>query len=898
MCPQRGRAAGVAHKLQTAFSVRAWHCLAREAAEQELATSLSQGLTANEAARRLAAQGRNLLQQAPPRSAWRMLLDQFRDFMILMLLAAALVSAAIGEGVDSLAIVAILVVNACIGFAQEYRAAQAMQALKRLAAARARVLRAGVPAEIDAAELVVGDVVILEAGDLIPADVRIVEAAAFGVDESVLTGESVPVEKQVDALADPALGVAERINLAFKGTVATRGRARALVFATGMATELGRIATLLRQEEGARTPLQQRLSVLGTRLAYAALAICALVFAFGALRGESMLLMFMTAVSLAVAAVPEALPAVVTVALALGAAKMVRNQALIRRLPAVETLGSVSFICSDKTGTLTQNRMRVESIYLAGSAAVAPIAAAATKEAECLLRAAALNNDARGNAPDAWSGDPTEIALLAAAHAAGFRKDVLEREYPRIAELPFDSTRKMMTTVHVHGAELTALVKGAPERVLARCVGAHGAAGSLALEAALQRANTMAADGLRVIAFARRRLDGTAQLRALEQIESGLEFLGFAGLIDPARPEAKDAVGLCQDAGIAVVMITGDHPATAAHIARQLGIAAEAGTGQGSRVVAGTELAAMSASELRACVREVRVYARVDPEQKIRIVAALQEHGECVAMTGDGVNDAPALKRADIGVAMGRVGTDVAREASDMVLLDDNFATIVRAVHEGRRIYDNIRRFVLFVLAGNSGEILAIAAAPVFGLPIPLLPIHLLWVNLVTDGLPGLALAAERADADVMRQAPRPRAESVFARGLWQRILWIGILIGAMTLATQAWAFHGGSPRWQTMAFCVLTFAQMGLALAVRSERRSLWSLGLCSNRPLLAAVALTIVLQLAVVYLPAANAIFKTEPLTAFELGWCGATGMMVLAAVEAQKWLIRVRVLKIDRG
>ena len=870
---------------------RPWHCLAPGAAAQVLGAPLAQGLTAEEAARRLGSGGRNELQEAPPRSPWRMLLDQFRDFMILMLIAAALVSGAIGEVVDSIAIVAILVVNACIGFVQEYRAAQAMQALKRLAAARARVLRGGVQAEIDAAELVAGDVVMLEAGDLIPADVRLVEIAAFEVDEAVLTGESVPVEKRVEALDDAALGVADRTNLAFKGTVATRGRARALVFATGMATELGRIATLLRQDEGTRTPLQRRLSSLGTRLAYAAIAICALVFVFGALRGESLLLMFMTAVSLAVAAVPEALPAVVTVALALGAAKMVRNQALIRRLPAVETLGSVSFICSDKTGTLTQNHMRVESLYIAGAAGVVPLANCRSAEpgandppAEWLLRAAALNNDAHGDAPESFRGDPTEVALLAAAHAAGFRKDLLEREYPRVAELPFDSTRKMMTTVHSLGAEQIALVKGAPERVLEHCVRVHGTDRPFVRAEALQRAEGMAADGLRVIAFACRRLARMPVARATEALESELGFLGLFGLIDPARPEAGDAVRLCQDAGIAVVMITGDHPATAAHIARALGIAPA-----GARVIAGAELARMSEAELAACVREVRIYARVDPEQKIRIVTALQQHGECVAMTGDGVNDAPALRRAEIGVAMGRAGTDVAREASDMVLLDDNFATIVRAVREGRRIYDNIRRFVLFVLAGNTGEIIAIAAAPLFGLPIPLLPIHLLWVNLVTDGLPGLALAAERADADLMRQAPRPRDESMFARGLWQRILWVGLLIGAMTLAVQGWAWQGASPRWQTMAFCVLTFAQMGLALAVRSERRSLASLGLFSNPALLGAVVLTVVLQFAVVYLPAANVVFKTEPLTALEMLLCAAAALTVLLAVELNKWRMR---------
>jgi len=862
-------------------AARAWHCISPEAAAQALGSGLAGGLSEQEAARRLAADGPNLLREAPPRPAWRMLLDQFRDFMILMLLAAALVSGAIGEVVDSLAIVAILIVNACIGFVQEFRAAKAMQALKRLAAARARVLRGGVIVEIDAAGLVAGDLVLLETGDLVPADLRLVETAAFEVDEAVLTGESVPVAKQVDALADPALGVADRINLAYKGTVATRGRAHALVYATGMATELGRIATLLRQDEGMRTPLQRRLSALGTRLAYAALTVCALVFVAGALRGESLLLMFMTAVSLAVAAVPEALPAVVTVALALGAAKMVRNQALIRRLPAVETLGSVSYICSDKTGTLTQNRMHAESLYLAGAGAAV---AAATREAAWLMRAAALNNDASGAAPEAMRGDPTEVALLAAALAAGHGKAQLEREYPRVAELPFDSARKMMSTVHRQGTQFIALVKGAPERVLEQCVRMHGTDAPFERSAALQFAADMAAGGMRVIAFACRRFERMPDVRACAAFESELEFLGLFGLIDPPRPEAVEAVRTCQSAGIAVVMITGDHPATAANIARQLGIAAD-----GARVISGAELARMSEADLASCVGELRVYARVDPEQKIRIVTALQARGACVAMTGDGVNDAPALRRADIGVAMGRAGTDVAREASDMVLLDDNFATIVRAVREGRRIYDNIRRFVFFVLAGNTGEILAIAAAPLFGLPIPLLPIHLLWVNLVTDGLPGLALAAERAESDLMRQAPRPRDESMFAHGLWQRILWVGLLIGALTLAVQGWAWQSRLPHWQTMAFCVLTFAQMGLALAVRSERRSLASIGLFSNPALLGAVALTVALQFLVVYLPAANAVFRTAPLSAPQMLLCLGAGLSVLAAVELNKWRVR---------
>ncbi len=868
----------------TGLQHRAWHQLDCAEAARVSGASLASGLSEQEAQDRIARYGRNELAQPKKRPAWRMLLAQFQDFMILMLLAAALLSGAIGELADSLAIVAILVVNATIGFTQEYRAEKAMQALRRLAAARARVLRDGKLLDVEAAELVPGDVVLLEAGDLIPADLRLIEIAAFEVDESVLTGESVPVEKQLDELADADLAVADRINLAYKGTVATRGHARGLVVATGMATELGRIAGLLGEQEGVETPLQHRLAVLGTRLAYAALSVCAAVFALGLARGEPTLLMFMTAVSLAVAAVPEALPAVVTIALALGAAKMVRNQALIRQLPAVETLGSVSFICSDKTGTLTQNRMQVESVYLAGAPAAVPVDSLAQVEgAQWLFRAAALNNDAQAQASGDIRGDPTEAALLACAAGAGFSKAALEREYPRAAELPFDSARKMMTTVQRQSSGYVALVKGAPERVLERCVRLYGNGAPFEPAESLRIAGAMAADGLRVIAFACRRFQTLPT--ADTALETELEFLGLFALIDPPRPEAGEAVRQCQEAAIAVVMITGDHPATALHIARQLGIAQA-----GARAVSGTELAHMDEQELAARVREARVYARVDPEQKIRIVMALQQEGECVAMTGDGVNDAPALHRADIGVAMGRVGTDVAREASDMVLLDDNFATIVRAVHEGRRIYDNIRRFVLFVLASNTGEILAVAAAPALGLPLPLLPIQLLWVNLVTDGLPGLALAAEPATSDLMGQPPRPRDESVFARWLWQRIVWIGCLIGVMTLVVQATVLRSGSPHWQTMAFCILTFAQMGLVLAVRSERRSLASLGLTSNLPLLLAVMLTVVLQFAVVYLPVANAIFKTQALTPMEMLLCMGGGISVFAAVEIEKWLMRM--------
>jgi len=859
-----------------------WHSRDVDRVAAMLDTSVSQGLESGVAERRLA-QGRNEIAEAPPRPAWLVFLDQFRDFMIGMLLVAAALSAAIGEITDSLVIAAILVLNALIGAAQELRAERAVRSLKKFAAVNAKVLRGGAVLYQDASELVPGDVVLVEAGDLVPADLRLFETAAFRMNESTLTGESVEVDKFSHAIAEPELTLGDRRNMAFRGTFASHGRARGLVVATGMNTELGRIAAYLGAGERDKTPLQERLAGFGRRLALMALSICALVFIHGLLRGEPLVLMFMTAVSLAVAAVPEALPAVVTVALALGAARMVRHQALARRLPAVETLGSVSVICSDKTGTLTQNRMWVESLYAPDGERIVTGKPGDGSLPLRLFQAMALNNDARGESPQA---EPTEAALLAAARAAGMDKAAIERELPRVAEIPFDSSRKMMTTVHRSAEGWVAYTKGAPERVLPRCIRLlrGGEPDGFGPVEPMLLAERMAAEGMRVIAYARRQWPRLPDTDDSDGTETELEFLGLVGLIDPPRPEAAEAVALCAGAGITPVMITGDHPATAANIAVRLGIARA-----GARVINGIELARMGDAELAECAREVRVYARVDPEQKIRIVEALQRNGLCVAMTGDGVNDAPALKRADIGVAMGRSGTDVAREAADMVLLDDNFATIVRAVSEGRRIYDNIRRFVRFVMGGNTGEILTIFAAPFLGLPLPLLPIHLLWVNLLTDGLPGLALAAEPASPDVMRRPPRPRGESLFAHGLWQQVVWVGLLIAVLTLSVQAWGFAQGNSHWQTMAFTVLTFAQLAQSLAVRSERDSLFAIGVSSNPALLGAVALTALLQLAVIYLPAANTIFKTQPLTGFELALCISAGLAVLLAVEFEKWLIR---------
>lgn len=816
-----------------------------------------------------------------------MLLDQFTDFMILVLIGAAIISGIIGEPADALAIVVIVILNGAIGFVQEYRAERAIAALKLLAAQSARVKRDGETTIVPAIRLVPGDLVSVEAGDVLPADLRLVDAAKFKVDEAALTGESVPVEKRTNPLGEEDLSLGDRLNMGYKGTLATYGRGTGLVVATGMCTELGKIAALLEKQEVLKTPLQRRLAVFGRRLAIAALAICGIIFIVGLLRGESAVLMFLTAVSLAVAAIPEALPAIVTVALALGARRMVKKQALIRRLPAVETLGSVTYICSDKTGTLTQNKMRVEVLFADGRMESDVVRLGSYDGSwPHLFKAMAVSNDAVKNQDNRLIGDPTETALYLAAEEAGVSKKELLDTMPRLAELPFDSDRKRMTTFHRRDEEVVAFTKGAPEAVLALCDKAlvGDVSGSIDQEALAKQAETMASEGLRVLAVACRAWTIVPPDPTPEEVERELTFLGFVGLMDPPREEAAKAVALCKSAGITPVMITGDHPATARAIATKLGIIENNGG-----VVTGQELERMTDTVLERRIEEIRVFARVAPEQKIRLVKALQRKGEFVAMTGDGVNDAPALNAADIGVAMGITGTDVAREASHMTLLDDNFATIVAAVREGRRIFDNIRKFIKYTMTSNSGEIWTIFLAPFFGLPIPLLPIHILWVNLVTDGLPGLALALEPEEPGLMRRPPRPPNESIFAHGMWQDIIWIGLLMGGVALFTQAWAYHTGHAHWQTMVFTVLTLSQMGNVLALRSERSSFFQLGFWSNRPMVGAVVLTFVLQLATIYVPTLNSIFKTEPLDAEELVVCLVLSSIVFCAVEAKKWVIR---------
>jgi Ca2+-transporting ATPase len=845
-----------------------------------------QGITSEEARKRLREFGSNELQEKKQKTLLMMFLDQFRDFMILVLMAAAIVSGFIGDITDTIAIMAIVVLNAIIGFIQEYKAEKAMAALKKMAALTATVIRSGMPATIDASEIVPGDIVLLEAGRIVPADMRLIETVQLKVEEAALTGESVPIEKHVKALHDELLPIGDRKNMVYKGTFVTYGRGKGLIVATGMHTELGKIATMLQEEEEVKTPLQKRLATFGQKLAVAVLAICAIVFSIGIMRGEPALLMLLTAISLAVAAIPEALPAVVTISLALGAKKMVKQNALIRRLPAVETLGSVTYICSDKTGTLTLNKMTVEEIYVDGNVvAVKDLGTGMSKE---LFTALALSNDAQADVSGNVIGDPTEVALYNIAKENGFDKKALEKDFPRAAEIPFDSDRKCMTTIHtLSDGKFISFTKGAIDALIDKSVDIQTSEGLKTVDSeAIHRINErMAADGLRVLCIAMRKWDALPDDVSPENVETGLTILGLTGMMDPPRGEAQEAVTLCKTAGIKPVMITGDHPITAKTIAKKLGILED----DSKAIITGKELEKLSLEEFEEKVEHIRVYARVAPEQKLKIVKALQDKGQFVAMTGDGVNDAPALKRADIGVAMGITGTDVSKEAAHMILLDDNFATIVKAVREGRKIYDNIRKFIKYLLTTNSGEIWTLFLAPLVGLPIPLLPIHILWINLVTDGLPALALSAEPAEGDVMGRPPRHPKESIFTHGLGLHAIWVGLLMAGIVLFVQAWAIKTEHAHWQTMVFTVLCLTQLGHVLAIRSEKESLFKIGLFSNKYLLVAVILTFILQMATVYVSALNPIFKTEPLTFNELIFTLVLSSVVFFVVEIEKFIRR---------
>ena len=885
-----------------------WHIKNIDEVYKDLGSS-PEGLSSDKVQKRIEKYGLNELIETKKKTVFMMFLDQFKDFMIMILIAAAVVSGMIGELVDTIAIVVIVILNAIIGFVQEYRAEQAMKALKQMAAPSALTLRNNNVTSIDASELVPGDIVYLEAGRIVPADIRLTEIAHLKIEEAALTGESVSVEKNIDTLTDESVPLGDRKNLAFKGTIVSYGRGTGIVVGTGMETELGRIATLLQEEEGVKTPLQKRLAKFGQRLGIVVLAICAIVFIAGLLRGEAVLLMFLTAISLAVAAIPEALPAVVTISLALGAKKMVKQNALVRKLPAVETLGSVTYICSDKTGTLTLNKMTVEEIYVDGmlirgkelrvkSHVEDDLKTQNSKPAcrqaglKTLMTAMVLNNDSNKGEDGTLIGDPTETALVEAAENAGYIKDEMEKSLPRISEIPFDSDRKRMTTFHSSKeGDFISFTKGALESILEQSKNIITSEGVMNLDESIRKeiidaSQKMASDGLRTLAFAKRKWESLPDDITPDNAERGLTFLGMTGLVDPPREEAREAVATCKTAGIKPVMITGDHPLTAKTIAKRLGIIDDI-----DGVMTGQELSKLSVKEFEKRVEEIRVYARVAPVQKIKIVKALQDKGEFVAMTGDGVNDAPALKRADIGVAMGITGTDVSKEASHMILLDDNFATIVKAVKEGRRIFDNIRKFIKYTMTSNSGEIWTIFLPPFLGLPIPLLPIHILWINLVTDGLPGLALAVEPAEKGIMQKPPRHPKESIFAHGLGYHLFWVGLLMGGVSVFTQAWFIRTGDTHWQTMVFTVLSLSQMGHVLAIRSDRESLFKLGLFSNKPLLGAVLLTFALQMATIYVPVLNPIFRTAPLTASELAITLMLSSIVFFAVEIEKWWFRRR-------
>jgi Ca2+-transporting ATPase len=896
---------------QVSTDTRQWWAQDAASIAALLDTDPERGLLANQVADRQARYGPNELEEEPVQPPWRILLMQFANTMIVVLLVAAVVMVSIGEPTDAVVIGAIVVLNALIGFFQEYRAERAMAALRTMTAPSARVIRDGAESAIAATALVPGDVVALEAGDIVAADARLVESPNLRVNEAALTGESVPVDKDEDLLPDGAGEViGDRRNMVFKGTSVVYGRARGIVVATGMATELGQIAGLLQQHQAPRTPLQKRLAVLGRWLAVAAIAICVVVFLAGVARGEDVEVMFLTAVSLAVAAIPEALPAVVTIGLAMGAQRMIRHNTLIRRLPAVETLGSVTVICTDKTGTLTQGRMLAERLWtLDGEDTVSGsgykpsgelVRSGVRREVNAgsplasLLTAAALCNDAVLVPPgtdDEWSivGDPTEGALLAVASKLGFDRERMNLRYPRVAEIPFDSDRKRMLTIHRTDEPEDRLVaaKGAIESMIGAVTRVATGTGDVPIDDELRRvvldkAADFAAQGYRVLAIAGRTVSDGEIGHVLES-EQDLVLYGLVAMADPPRPESLAAVAACRAAGITPVMITGDHPATGQAIGVRLGIVATA-----DQVMTGSDLAQEQASGLAGHVANVAVYARTSPEQKLDIVNAWKDHGDIVAMTGDGVNDAPALRTADIGVAMGMTGTEVAKEASDMVLTDDNFASIVTAVGEGRRIYDNIRRFVRYTLTSNAGEIWVMFLGPFIGLPLPLQPVQILWINLVTDGFPGLALGVEGAEKDVMRRPPRPPAESIFARGLWEHVIVVGLLMGFLTLGVGLWGEAKDRP-WQTMIFTTLALLQLGHALAVRSETESLFALGLRSNLYLLGTVLITTAIQILIIYWGPLQSLLKTEALSAQELLIVLVVSTGVFFAVELEKWVRR---------
>ncbi|MBX9658160.1 MAG: cation-translocating P-type ATPase [Nitrospiraceae bacterium] len=887
-----------------------WHTLTVESLERELGSDVNNGLTEREAEHRLTTVGPNELPEAPPPSPLKILLAQFSSLIVWVLIGAAVVSGLLQEWIDAAAIVAIVVLNAILGFVQEFRAERSLAALRKLSVATARVIREGVVRSIPARELVPGDLIQVEAGDRIPSDSRLIYATSLKTQEASLTGESTPVSKSAELIPQTEVPLGDRRNMLFMSTIAVSGKGRALVTATGPQTELGKIAAMIHREaqaEQEETPLQRRLEQLGHTLLWLSLAIVVVVFLLGMFRGVPLVMMFLTSVSLAVAAIPEGLPAVVTITLALGVTRMVQRHALIRRLPAVETLGSTTVICSDKTGTLTKNEMTVTRLYLGGEvltvsgegyAPVGEIRVDGRPTSKnpypglaALLRAGVLCNGAElRQEGSVWQvlGDPTEGAVLVVAAKTGLSKTDLDRENSMLGEVPFDSERKKMSVVSRSASGPVAYVKGAPDVLLCDCTAwmtRDGQITALTEEIRQQILATnrqFASQALRVLGVAMRPLDILPDAYTATSLEHDLTFLGLVGMKDPIRPEAKAAVQTCRTAGIQTVMITGDHKDTAVAIAHDLGILET-----GAQAISGTELDQLSDDELEKRVVGTAVYARVSAEHKLRVVKAWKQRGAVVAMTGDGVNDAPALKAADIGVAMGITGTDVTKEASDMVITDDNFASIAAAVEEGRAVFDNIRKAVFYLLSCNISEILLMLLATLFALPLPLLPVQILWINLVTDGLPALALAVDPKDPDLMRRPPRPSAEQFLTKERFLMLFAQGSFLALITLGAFVYCLYGmdlNLDRARTLTFTILVMAQLFHAFNNRSDRRSLFEIGLLTNKPLLGAVALSAALQAVIVLTPPIHPIFDVVPFDAEH--WLLALGIGILPLVAMEIW------------
>jgi Ca2+-transporting ATPase len=886
-----------------------WYSIDITEVAKALDTNIKSGLTEDEARRRLVEDGPNTLPEGTKVTLLQRILAQLNDFLVFILIGACIISISLGEMVDGLVILAIIIANAIIGVVQESKADKALDSLKEMSAPSATVIRGGVKEKIPSHDLVRGDTVLLEAGDMIPADIRLMEAVNLKVDESALTGESVPVEKDSEAILDPNTPLGDRINSAFMGTIVTYGRGRGIVISTGLDTQMGAIARAIRTYEEGKTPLQKKLDDMEKKLGLGILIICGLLFATGLLRGKPAFETFMIAISLAVAAIPEGLPAVVTLVLALGMQRMAQKHVIIRKLLAVETLGTTTVICSDKTGTLTQNQMTVVQIFTNGRLlqvtgtgyepegkflleGTTP-SGATSDQLTGLLKSATLCNDASMTKKEdgTWGilGDPTEGSLIVAAAKADLEKSIIDEASPRLKEIPFDADRKLMTTIHKGPEGYIANIKGAPDITLARCTHILKDNQVLPLsedekDEIMKINNQMSANALRVLAIAQRNLQDLPDELTPEDIENHLIFVGLMGMIDPPRKEVIDAIAQCRRAGITPKMITGDHRVTAVAIANSLGIS------QNQVALTGEELEAMSDEELASKVQEVNVYARVSPVHKVRIVEALKKHGHITAMTGDGVNDALALKRADIGVAMGITGTDVAKGTADMILTDDNFTSIVSAVEEGRIIYSNIRKFVYFLLSCNIGEILIIFLATIAGGPSPLTPLQILWVNLITDAFPALALGMEKGEPHIMNIPPRDPKEPILNRDM---LLGIGIQSIVITIATLFNFSHGmrigGLEGGRTMAFTTLVLAELFRAHTSRSERYSLFSMGLFTNKAMVGATVLSLSALLIVMYVPALSAIFQLMPLGLKNWAWVLSLALLPFVAAEVNKAILR---------